>query len=90
MSLYGNESMATALNNNKALTAKQIELSYAQKRVDALQALINKQNFGHPQDKISIDIQNGQGRYLPLQTQLNAELGPVNTYGAHLRSGRNG
>jgi hypothetical protein len=74
MSLYGNESMATALNNNKALTAKQIELSYAQKRVDALQALINKQNFGHPQDKISIDIQNGQGRYLPLQTQLNAEL----------------
>lgn len=72
--IYLNESMATALNNSKALKAKQIELSYAQKRVEALQALIGKQNIGNPQDKISIDIQNGQGRYLPLQTQLNAEL----------------
>ncbi len=72
--VYGNESMAIALDNNKAITAKQIERSYAEKRVDALQAMIAKQNVGHTEDKISIDIQNGQGRYLPLQTQLNAEL----------------
>lgn len=82
--IYLNESMATALNNSKALKAKQIELSYAQKRVEALQALIGKQSIGNPQDKISIDIQNGQGRYLPLQTQLNAELIGLDEIGLEL------
>lgn len=71
---YGNETMAMTLGNDKALTAKQIELGYAQKRVNALQTLIGNQNIERPQEKINIDIQNGQGRYLPLQTQLNAEL----------------
>ncbi len=72
--IYANESVASALSNTKALMAKQIELSYAHKRVDALQALMGRQKYDNPQDKISIDIQNSQGRYLPLQTQLNAEL----------------
>lgn len=71
---YSNESIATALNNKKALTTKEIELSYAQKRVEALKKLIEDQKTQPLSEKISIDIQNGQGRYLPLQTQLNAEL----------------
>ena len=81
---YTSESLATALSNTKALTDKQIELGYAHKRVDALRALIDKQHTGTAQDKISIDIQNGQGRYLPLQTQLNAELIGLDEIGIEL------
>ena len=81
---YTSESLATALSNTKALTDKQIELGYAHKRVDALQALIDKQHTGTTQHNISIDIQNGQGRYLPLQTQLNAELIGLDEIGIEL------
>ena len=56
----------------KELIDRDIELRYLDERIASLSALITSQTKKNDGGKISVDVRNGEAKFLPLDTQLNA------------------
>ena len=69
---YKSEVILTEQKLKKALLDNDIELRYRHEREKTLENLIAAESKGKTDGKIIVDVRNGEAKYLPLDTQLNA------------------
>ena len=69
---YKSEVILTEQKLKKELLDNDIELRYRHEREKTLENLIAAESKGKTDGKIIVDVRNGEAKYLPLDTQLNA------------------
>lgn len=69
---YKSEVILTEQKLKKELLDNDIELRYRHERKKTLETLIAAESKGKTDGKIIVDVRNGEAKYLPLDTQLNA------------------
>ena len=69
---YKSEVILTEQKVKRALLDNDIELRYRHEREKTLENLIAAESKGKTDGKIIVDVRNGEAKYLPLDTQLNA------------------
>ena len=69
---YKSEVILTEQKLKKELLDNDIELRYRHEREKTLENLIAAESKGTTDGKIIVDVRNGEAKYLPLDTQLNA------------------
>ena len=72
LSAYQTEAKLQQVALQKELIDRDIELRYLDERIASLSALIASQTKKNDGGKISVDVRNGEAKFLPLDTQLNA------------------
>lgn len=72
LEVYKSEVTRTEQKLKKELLDNDIELRYRHEREKTLENLIANESKGKADGKIIVDVRNGEAKYLPLDTQLNA------------------
>ena len=72
LNAYKTEAKLQKVGLEKDLIDRDIELRFLEERIQSLEALMMSQTNKNDGGKIIVDVRNGDAKFLPLDTQLNA------------------
>ena len=72
LNAYQTEAKLQKVGLEKDLIDRDIELRFLEERIQSLEALMMSQTNKNDGGKIIVDVRNGEAKFLPLDTQLNA------------------
>ena len=72
LNAYQTEAKLQKVGLEKNLIDRDIELRFLEERIQSLEALMMSQTNKNDGGKIIVDVRNGDAKFLPLDTQLNA------------------